>query len=170
MADTRNPDESRGGRPCQSVSDEAGTSYDLGSGLSLPREAVRFTFVRSSGPGGQNVNKLNTKACLHVAMTDLAAHCGLDEPSVQRLRLLARTRINADDEIVIQSSRHRSQRQNRQECLNRLGQLVVVALKPPVRRLRSRPSRSAIERRLSEKRQRSETKKQRKQIDDRGLE
>ncbi|MBL1218318.1 MAG: aminoacyl-tRNA hydrolase [Planctomycetes bacterium] len=168
MSDAEKPRPT--GRPPSSESESAGhgSQVPLEPGLSLPKSIVRFTFVRSSGPGGQNVNKLNTKACLHVSMSDLVEHCGLDHSATARLRQLARTRINSDDEIVIQSSRHRSQRRNRQECLQRLSQMIEAAQRRPSKRLRTRPSRASVERRLASKRKRADVKQRRKRVDDGG--
>ncbi|UCD74058.1 MAG: aminoacyl-tRNA hydrolase [Phycisphaerales bacterium] len=123
---------------------------------------LRFAFTRSSGPGGQAVNKLSTRAQLHVAISDIA---GLDDEATGRLRHLAGQHLTQNDELFFQSDTHRSQLRNRQECLERLRELVVRALQKPKVRRKSRPSRAMIERRLSEKRQQSEKKQRRRRVD-----
>jgi ribosome-associated protein len=81
-----------------------------------------------------------------------------------RLQTQARNQINEKGELIIDANRHRSQEQNRQDALNRLVSILAAAAKKPKPRLKTRPSRAAKERRLKEKRRRSETKKNRRDI------
>lgn len=117
-----------------------------------------FTFARSGGPGGQSVNKLNSRAQLRVPVS---AIIGLDEQATVRLRRLAGQRLTAADELLISSDRHRSQLDNRRDCWARLADLVAEAERIPKRRRKTRPSRAIIERRLEAKRQRSSRKRSR---------
>lgn len=135
--------------------------FPLGPGASVPESALRFTFVASGGPGGQNVNKRATKAELRVAAADLR----LPEPTRARLVRLAGRRL-VDGDLVFTSEVHRSQGQNRAECLDRLRELVLAALTPPRPRTRTRPSRGSVERRLESKRHASETKRRRRRPGD----
>ena len=97
---------------------------------------LRYTFSRSSGPGGQNVNKVNTKAELRVAVADIE---GLTEPALVRLRRLAGQRLTKDDEIIIVSESHRSQIDNRRASLDRLIGLVTEAATIPRRTQETSP-------------------------------
>ena len=125
----------------------------------LQRE-VQFSFARSSGPGGQNVNKVNTKAILrwNPDETDL-----LGEDALQRLKKLAKKWINTDGFIVIDSQEHRTQSLNKEECLSKLITLISKALQKPKKRKKTRPTKSSVEKRLSEKKRKSEIKKNRQE-------
>jgi ribosome-associated protein len=131
----------------------------LAAGVWVHPEDLRYRFTRSSGPGGQAVNKLSTRAELRVAV---AAVRGLDDDGRGRLRRLAGRRLTADDEILLHADTHRSQLDNRRACLERLRDLVTRAARRPKRRRRTRPSRAMIERRLTAKRRTSEKKQQRR--------
>lgn len=124
----------------------------------IPAGEVRFAFVRSPGPGGQNVNKLAT-ACelrFHVGSTSL-----LDAAGKERLRGLAGRRLTRDDEIVIEAHRLRTQEQNRRDALDRLAALIVAARHVPKARRKTRPTKGSVERRLESKRKRQQTKRMR---------
>ncbi len=122
----------------------------------IPEGEYTLSFVRSPGPGGQNVNKV-ASACelrFHVAATS-----SLDEAGKQRLRQLAGRRLTQHDEIVIEAHRHRGQEANRRDAIGRLEQLIVQARHVPKPRKKTRPGRAAKARRLEGKRQRKETKR-----------
>ena len=122
----------------------------------IPEGEYTLSFVRSPGPGGQNVNKV-ASACelrFHVTATSL-----LDEAGKQRLRELAGRRLTQHDEIVIEAHRHRGQEANRRDAIERLEQLIVQARHVPKPRKKTRPGRAARARRLDGKRQRKETKR-----------
>jgi len=122
----------------------------------IPEGEYTLSYVRSPGPGGQNVNKLAT-ACelrFHVGSTIL-----LDEAGRQRLRVLAGRRLTRADEIVIEAHRHRSQEGNRRDAIGRLEDLVREARRVPKPRKKYRPGRAARARRLEGKRQRKDTKR-----------
>jgi ribosome-associated protein len=139
--------------------DRAGTSATLDTvdtddlrtpgGLTVPREALAWTFARASGPGGQNVNKTATRVTLAV---DVDAVCG-PSAAVERMRRLL------PDGVRVTSQTTRSQWRNRQECLLRAADLLDTAARPPAPTRRpSKPTRGSIERRLDSKRRVGEKK------------
>ena len=130
----------------------------LAPGVTVPASALRLQYSRSGGPGGQNVNKVNTRVQLWVP---LAAIAGLSDSAVFRLRQHAGSRVTIADEIHITAETERTQERNRQAVLDRLRELIVTAKKEPKRRKKTKPSRGAKERRLKGKRQRSEIKARR---------
>lgn len=137
-----------------------GGGVEIGPGIVVPESALRFTFSRSSGPGGQNVNKLSTRARMHLS---LAALVGVVRPDViDRLRENAGpSRVTDAGEIVITSDESRSQSMNRQGCLERLRELIVRSLHAPKIRRATKPSRGSKRRRLEDKHRRSSIKKHR---------
>ena len=128
------------------------------SEIQIPLADLRLTFSRSSGPGGQNVNKVNSKVTLHWSVATSP-----DLPEDVRERFLARygQRITAAGEIVVYSQSHRDQNRNRLDCLEKLRQLILSVRTPPRSRRPTRPSRAARERRLREKHHKAEKKRQR---------
>ena len=119
------------------------------------RSDLRFAFSRSSGPGGQNVNKLSTRAELRVPISKIV---GLDEHAAARLRIMAGRRLTAVDEVVLVADTTRSQQDNKAECIARLSELVLRAIVRPKTRRKTKPSRGAKERRLAAKKKDSQTK------------
>ena len=136
---------------------------DLGEGAWVHADDVRFTFARSSGPGGQSVNKVNTQALLRVAVESIR---GLDAGARNRLRTMAGRRLTDADEILIRANTSRSQVSNRWACIARLAELVQRAKVRPKTRKPTRPSRRQVQRRLDSKKQRSEKKQRRGRVDD----
>lgn len=134
----------------------------FGKGLTLPLAELFWSFCRSSGPGGQNVNKLSTKAVLE---WPVASSPSL--PDDVRQRFLARygSRINARGTLVLASQRTRSQQQNRLDLLERLRKMLEAVAAPPPRRHPSKPSRASRARRLAAKRRRAQTKQGRRPIE-----
>jgi ribosome-associated protein len=126
--------------------------------LALPDEEISFATSRSSGPGGQNVNKLETRVTLRF---DLAGSAALSEEQRARLRERLATRITKDGVLHVTSQRHRSQMANRDAAVERFVELVGEALREEVPRKKTRPSRAAKARRLDEKRRRSGRKRER---------
>ena len=126
-------------------------------------ENIRLSFARSGGPGGQNVNRRATKATAHLAVNGLGF---LSEEQRGRVRARLASRINAEDEIVVQVSEERRQLANRRVAVERLAALLAEALRVPRKRKASRPSAAARERRLDSKRRRGATKKQRRGSED----
>jgi len=116
---------------------------------------MRFQYARSGGPGGQNVNKLNTKAELWVP---LAAIVGLSDRAVERLKAMAGKRLTGGGEIHISAETERTQEGNRTAALDRLRALLAAAAHEPKRRRKTKPSRASKRRRLDSKRRKSEIK------------
>jgi ribosome-associated protein len=109
---------------------------------------VQITFVRSAGPGGQNVNKLATAAQLRFRLDQSRA---LDEASKQRLRKLAGRRLTDAGEVLIIARNHRTQEGNRREAMSRLEDLIEAARRAPIVRRATRPTRASRERRIASK-------------------
>jgi len=126
--------------------------------LSIPAGELKFTFVRSSGPGGQNVNKVNTKAQLRWSLRRSDSL-----PDEVRGRLLARyaRRINDRGELVLTSQRYRDQARNVSDCLAKLREMVAAVAVAPKRRKATKPPRAATESRLRDKRAKAEKKRRR---------
>lgn len=116
--------------------------------LAIPACELQLLFARSSGPGGQNVNKVNTKATLIWNMSESNV---LDAPIAARLRALAANRITEAGELQITCQTHREQSGNVRACRERLRQLILEALKPPIPRKPTKPSYGSKLRRLNEK-------------------
>jgi len=135
------------------------SAIELGGGVWIPRAAAQFSFSRASGPGGQNVNKVNTRAELRVVLSELR---GMPAPAVDRLRKLAGRRLLADDTIVLVSSSTRSQLDNREGCISRLREMIGKALVKPIVRRKTKPTRGSKERRLKAKRVASDRKSNRR--------
>jgi ribosome-associated protein len=121
----------------------------------LPAKALRFRYVRSGGPGGQNVNKLNTKAVLFVDLALVAETLG--PAAMGRLESMAGGRM-AEEHLIFKSEAHRSREANRRTCLEKVRDLLVRALRRPKTRKATRPTRASVERRLDSKRRRSRVK------------
>lgn len=126
--------------------------------LAIPPGELHFSFVRSSGPGGQNVNKVATKAVLRWRPSESV----LPADVVDRLVARVAPRLTTDGDLVIASDRYRHQGRNVGECLARLRGLLLAAAEPPKRRRATRPTRAATERRLQEKRARAQRKANRR--------
>ncbi len=118
-----------------------------------------FQFSRSGGPGGQNVNKVHSRAELTVALQ--AVH-GLDMAGMARLSALAGMHLVHGDALRFTAEEHRSQKANKDACLERLHDLILRASIAPKVRRKTRPTRGSIERRLEGKRRDAETKRQRR--------
>jgi ribosome-associated protein len=115
----------------------------------IPAGEITLAFVRSPGPGGQNVNKVATACELRF---DVGATSLLDDAGKQRLRALAGRRLTRDDVLVLEAHRHRTQEANRRDAIARLEQLIAQARHVPRPRRKTRPSRAAKARRLEGKR------------------
>jgi ribosome-associated protein len=127
-------------------------------GLSIPDDELHFTFARSGGPGGQNVNKVSSKAVLH---WNLAGNSTLPPDVKQRLQARNGRRITVHGYLVIQSQRYRDQPKNIEDCREKLRGLVLEARHVPKRRKPTRPSKGSNERRLMAKKQQSQRKSRR---------
>jgi len=127
--------------------------------LFLDDSEVEESFIRASGPGGQNVNKVSSAVQLRF---DLSRSHSLPEEVRERLARLAGRRLTRDDVIVITAQRYRSQERNRQDALDRLVALIRHAAVPPTRRRPTKPSATEKERRLEAKARRAAVKEQRR--------
>ena len=131
---------------------------EINETIRIPEEEFDWSFVRSGGPGGQNVNKLETRVTVRF---DIGGSAALSEEPKARLRERLATRITKDGVLQVTSQRHRSQVANKDAAVERFAELVGEALQEEVPRRKTRPSRAAKARRLDEKRRRSGRKRDR---------
>jgi ribosome-associated protein len=125
-------------------------------GLVIDQSELAFSFARAGGPGGQNVNKVETAVQLRFDVTHSPS---LDDAVKRRLKRLAGARLTKEGVLVIFARRHRSQELNRQDALARLLRVIAAAAEKPEFRVKTRPGRSARERRIETKVRRGETKR-----------
>lgn len=131
--------------------------------LAIPDDEFSWTYVRAGGPGGQNVNKVSSKAVLRWS---LSASPSVPAEIKARLRQREGGRITNTGDVLITSQRFRDQERNRQDCLEKLAVLLGAAAVTPRRRKRTRPTRGSVEARLRDKKQRSGAKAGRKRPSD----
>ena len=139
----------------------ASVPLEVSPAIAIPDGELSLSFVRSSGPGGQNVNKVATAVQLRF---DLARSAALPEPVKIRLRALAGRRLTADGALLIVARNHRTQEQNRREALERLTELIERALVAPKLRRPTKPTRASRERRLEHKTRRQQAKRMRGRV------
>ncbi|TVP86558.1 MAG: aminoacyl-tRNA hydrolase [Thioalkalivibrio sp.] len=129
---------------------------EIGPGLQIPEEAMEFRFKRASGPGGQHVNRTESAVELRLSLETPGV---LPPPVLERLRRIARRRISREGVLIIHAQRFRSQERNREDALARLADLLQEAVRPPTRRIATRPTRASRERRLVQKKRLGERKR-----------
>ncbi|HTO07486.1 MAG TPA: alternative ribosome rescue aminoacyl-tRNA hydrolase ArfB [Myxococcota bacterium] len=128
----------------------------------IPESELELRYSRSSGPGGQNVNKTATKATLH---WDARGSRFLPEDVRERFLRAWASRITREGVVVIHAQRHRDQARNAAECVAKLGEMLRAVARPRRARKPTRPGRGAVERRLSEKRHHARAKRERRARD-----
>lgn len=130
--------------------------------ISLDESELRVEFVQASGPGGQNVNKVATQVQLRFDINSPS----LPEDVRSRLKKIAKNRITEEGDLFLSARRYRSQERNKQDAIDRLAELIRKAALPPKKRKPTSPTKASREKRLEEKRRRSEIKKSRRTLED----
>lgn len=127
--------------------------------IEIPLSELNFTFARSGGPGGQNVNKVNSKAVLH---WDVVSSDALPGPVKQRFLDRYKNRVTKEGELVMHSQRYRDQNRNVEDCQERLRVMLLEVVATPVKRRPTKPSKGSKQRRLQGKKETSQKKQMRR--------
>jgi ribosome-associated protein len=129
--------------------------FEINQRLQIPEEEFDWSYARSGGPGGQNVNKVSSKAVLR---WDLARSPSLPADVKVRLRVLLANRITNEGVLVLMSQQYRDQERNKQDCLDKLRAMILQAAIAPKKRQPTRPTRGSKERRIQAKKRRATVK------------
>lgn len=127
------------------------------SSIYIDESELQFAYVRASGPGGQNVNKVATAAQLRFDITSSS----LRDDIKQRLHKLARNKITSEGILILEAKRFRTQEQNREDAIDRFTKLIQKAAFKPKKRIKTMPTKASREKRLNAKKQRGLLKKSR---------
>ena len=130
--------------------------------IAIPDDEIDLTAIRSQGPGGQNVNKVSSKATLK---WHIASASGVPQAVITRFLATYGSRLNKNGEVVISSDKYRDQSRNIEDCKDKLIAMISTVATPPKRRKPTKPSRGQKEARLQDKREKSEKKQRRGKID-----
>ena len=134
---------------------------EITSDINIPENEITEDFIRSSGPGGQNVNKVSTAVQLRF---DVKNSPSLPDGVRRRLIRLAGRRITKDGILVIKAERHRTREQNRKDAVNRLADLIVAATTVPKYRIKTKPTPVSRLKRLESKQRRGKLKRHRGRV------
>lgn len=129
--------------------------------IKIPLREFDFTFARSGGPGGQNVNKVNSKAVL---FWDIMASPSLSNAVKQRFEAKYAKRLSVEGVLVLSSDRYRDQKRNMSDCLEKVSEMLKSVATPPKKRKPTKPSKAAKRRRLEGKKKQAEKKGRRQKV------
>lgn len=135
----------------------------VNSRIRIPESELQWSFARSSGPGGQNVNKVSSKAVLRWQVAESAA---LPDDVRQRFLSRFRSRLTGDGALIVTSQRYRDQPRNIDDAKDKLAAMIATVAVPPKKRKPTKPSRAAVARRLESKQARSRKKQLRRGVSD----
>lgn len=134
---------------------------EITEGFEIPEEELQLSYARAGGPGGQHVNKAETKVVLH---WDLPANSSLPEGVRRRFGETFKSRMDKKGVVILYSQSYRERQRNVEEVREKLREMLLSVWKPPKKRRKTKPTRSSIERRLKEKQRTSERKQSRGKV------